>query len=338
MDIPELSNQLQIEYEEKYPLYEKLCSELVTQISELITEEEIITAFPMETRVKTLKSIYDKCERDNLCPSELREISDIAGLRIILLFNRDLANVCDIIENNFTIVNKEDIQQRLGTNQFGYVSIHYEIEPPKTWSGIPTLRRLQGLKAEVQIRTASQHIWASASHLLQYKRESDVPIPIRRSINRAAALLEIVDLEFERVLHEREDYIEQIKDDDKEENLNTDSLRRLLDKTLPEQNKSKREDYAELLEDLRHFNINLVSELENIILENWNTVERSEANSVSLNQEKLEKCELVRGTSEERTMKGVFFTHVGLVRRALTNELGDDFREYRREYRNMNKK
>lgn len=330
MSTPDLSDQLQVEYEENYPLYVKLCSELVTQLNELIIEEKINTAFPIESRVKTIKSIFDKCNRKNLCPSELGEISDIIGLRIILLFKRDLDKVCEILEKNFAIIKKEDIQQRLSTDQFGYGSIHYELKPPETWLSVPTLRRLQGIQAEVQVRTASQHIWASTSHILQYKRDSDVPIPIRRSINRAAALLEIVDLEFERVLHEREDYIEHI-DKDKTINLNTDSLRDLLDKILPEENKSTQENYAELLEDLRYFDINIGSDLEDIISRNWNIVKNIEDEQVSLNQKRLEDGKSVKGTSEKRTKKNVYFKHVGLVRTALDAEFEDAFREYRSE-------
>jgi len=330
MDNPDLSDQLRSEYEEKCPIYTKLCSELVTQLNELISEEKVITAFPIESRVKTLKSIYDKCERNNLCPSELEEISDITGLRIILLFKRDLDKVCEIIEKNFTILKKEDIQQRLSTDQFGYGSIHYELKPPDSWLSVPTLRRLQGVQAEIQVRTASQHIWASTSHILQYKKESDVPIPIRRSIIRAAALLEIVDLEFERVLHERENYIENIKGDDNNENLNTDSLRRVLDKILPEKNKDIEENYAELLEDLRYFNINLRSNLEDIISRNWDVVKKIEDKYVSSNQNKLEEGDSLSGT-KERTMKGVFFNHVGLVRMVLDNEYKEEFRKYRNE-------
>ena len=330
MSTPDLSDQLQVEYEENYPLYVKLCSELVTQLNELIIEEKINTAFPIESRVKTIKSIFDKCNRKNLCPSELGEISDIIGLRIILLFKRDLDKVCEILEKNFAIIKKEDIQQRLSTDQFGYGSIHYELKPPETWLSVPTLRRLQGIQAEVQVRTASQHIWASTSHILQYKRDSDVPIPIRRSINRAAALLEIVDLEFERVLHEREDYIEHI-DKDKTINLNTDSLRDLLDKILPEENNSTQENYAGLLEDLRYFDINIGSDLEDIISRNWNIVKNIEDEQVSLNQKRLEDGKSVKGTSEKRTKNNVFFTHVGLVRTALDAEFEDAFREYRSE-------
>lgn len=312
------------EYKEKYPLYEKLCSELIKQLQELISEAEIVTLFPIEYRVKTWKSIYNKCQRNQIKPKKLEEIPDVAGLRIILLFKRDLDKICQIIENNFKIHQKEDTEKRLRTDQFGYGSIHYELAPPESWFSVPTLQRLKGLQAEIQVRTASQHIWATASHLLQYKRESDVPIPIRRSINRAAAILETVDLEFERVLEERWDYLEQINDFD-DETLNTDSLRRLLDKIFPEYNKEEPEEYAKLLEELRILNISTVRELEEIIKRNFDETMKEEAIKVSECLDELELCVELEGTTKERTIKGVYFTHSGLLRITFRNEFGNRY-------------
>ena len=323
MSYTELSiGELQAEYQEKQPLYEKLCAEITTQLNELIHDAEVTTAFPIEFRVKSWNSIYDKCERNNLNPNILGEIRDVAGIRIILLFKRDLDKICEIIEQNFDIIKKEDTQQRLGSDQFGYGSIHYELTPHESWFHVPTLRRLQGLQCEVQVRTASQHIWASSSHIMQYKQESDVPHPIRRSINRVAALLETVDLEFERVLDERESYIEQIENIDENETLNTDTLRRVIDKTLPEVNKSS-ENYAMLLQELRALNISTIKELEDIIRRNWNEVRELEEKIVTSKETNVEIDGTIYSKLKERK-KGVFFTHTGLLRQILRHEYGND--------------
>ena len=104
-----------------------------------------------------------------------------------------------------------------------------------------------------------------------------------------------------------------------------------MDKILPEENKSTQENYAELLEDLRYFDINIGSDLEDIISRNWNIVKNIEDEQVSLNQKRLEDGKSVKGTSEKRTKKNVYFKHVGLVRTALDAEFEDAFREYRSE-------
>ena len=322
------ADQIKSEFEEKHPHYIKLCSELTTQLHELISEAEVTTSFPIEYRVKTWKSIYEKCERNNLCPNELGDIPDIAGLRIILLFNRDLEKICEIIDENFEILYREDTRKRLGDDQFGYGSVHYHLTLPENWFDVPVLRNLRGLQAEVQVRTASQHIWAAASHIMQYKKEKDVPISLRRSINRVAALLETVDLEFERVLNERGEYIGQIETIDENETLNTDSLRYLLDKVLPEKNKSGQENYAELLQEIRHFNITTMKELDDIIKRNWENVSEEEAEYISISQTELENGEELSGTTEERILKGVYFNHEGLVRNVLNSEFGTEFSDY----------
>ena len=139
--------------------------------------------------------------------------------------------------------------------------MHLVIELFDSWLSVPTFADMKGLRAEVQVRTTAQHIWAAASHTLQYKHEESIPPPIRRAIHRASALLEIVDLEFERVLEQRENYREGVSVDI-DNQLNSDLLEKVLDSILPEKNKVlDREDYADLLEDLFYFDIKTQKQL-----------------------------------------------------------------------------
>jgi len=320
-------DKLELEYKEKHFLYNRFCSELVKQLGELLSQANISIAFPIESRVKSWTSICEKCERYKITPQSLNEIEDFAGIRIILIFIRDLRKTCNIVEGNFKVLKKEDVTKRLEENKFGYSSIHYILTPPPGWFSLPSLKNTKSFKAEVQVRTVSQHIWATASHILQYKREKDVPIPLQRSINRVAALLETVDLEFERVLSDRGLYIEKIEKVE-DEILNTDSLRKTLEKLLPKENSDLHEKFSELLEDLRVFGITIVKELEVIIKNHWDKVKEEEAMMLLKQKKILERGEPLIGTSEERTHKGVFYTHVGLTRCALTEEFGVKFREY----------
>jgi len=320
-------DKLELEHKEKYFLYNGFCSELVKQFVELISQDNISIAFPIESRVKSWTSICENCERHKIAPQNLNEIEDFAGIRIILLFIRDLRKTCNIVEGNFKVLKKEDVTKRLEENKFGYSSMHYILTPPPGWFSLPSLKNTKGFKAEVQIRTASQHIWATASHVLQYKREKDVPIPLQRSINRVAALLETVDLEFERVLLDRGLYIEKIEKVE-DEILNTDSLRKTLEKLLPKKNLELHEDFSELLEDLRVFGITIVKKLEVIIKNHWDKVKETEAMELLIKEEELGEGEPIRGASKARIRKGVFFNHVGLTRCALQEEFGSDFRDY----------
>jgi putative GTP pyrophosphokinase len=149
---------LKAEYEQKESLYNKFCREMEVQLSELLRLNGIALAFPIEKRVKSWESISQKCERDNITPMTLREIGDIAGLRVIILFKRDQERVCEIIQQHFDVLEVEDTTNRLSADQFGYGSVHLQVRPKAEWLVLPTLSELQGLHAEIQVRTASQHV------------------------------------------------------------------------------------------------------------------------------------------------------------------------------------
>ena len=266
------SENLKNEYDSTAPLYQSLCNELTTQLNELLKQGGVSLAFPIEARVKAWDSISEKCERNALEPSSLGEIGDVAGLRLLVLFRRDLENVRAMLDANFEVVYFEDTADRLAEDQFGYGSMHFRVRPKQAWLELPTLRPLQGLEAEIQLRTASQHIWAASSHVLQYKKEAHVPTPVRRSINRVAALLETVDLEFERVLAEREEYVETSSTPGADDVLDTELLRIVLDEVLPPENKGEDEDYAKLLDELSRSGVNSVEDLKELMNEQWDAV------------------------------------------------------------------
>lgn len=328
------SGKLQDEYQSKCSLYGRFCFEITKQLVRLLEQYQIATAVPIHFRVKKFDSICQKSERYKTNFSSLDEVGDLAGVRIVLLFKRDIKKVCKVIEHTFKVIRKEDTHQRLGDNQFGYGSIHYDLKPPSSWFSLPTLSGLQGLRFELQVRTASQHIWAEVSHMLQYKQENDVPIPLRRSINRVAALLETVDDDFDHVLNERESYVKKIEKTAESRVLNTDLLRKTLERILPKQNyKVNDEPFAELLEELRFFKIDTVKSLESLISKNWDKVKKVEDDYVARKKKDLEDGKKIIGTSEERIRKGVYFCYVGLTRQTLAVEFGkafDDFRASKR--------
>lgn len=99
----------------------------------------------------------------------------MAGIRIIALFKSDIDTIQEIINNTFTVLRVEDTAKRLSEDQFGYGSIHYEITLSTSWIEIPAYKALQEKSLEIQLRTASQHTWAAASHILNYKKAAHVP-------------------------------------------------------------------------------------------------------------------------------------------------------------------
>ena len=194
--------QLQKEYDAVAPTAKSFADELSRQLITLLDQQKISLGFAVHLRVKTWESLRGKIERNRAPISSVTELSDLIGLRIVVLFRRDLERVTKIIDGHFTVLQKENTAARLAETQFGYQSIHYLIQLPEGWFAFPTLKGMDGLKAEIQIRTVAQHLSAASSHVLQYKHESGVPSELRRTIHRVSALLETVDLEFERVIED----------------------------------------------------------------------------------------------------------------------------------------
>ncbi len=310
MDLETLKRQ----YDENKYLYDRLNEQVVSQIKVLLDEHKIKLASPLETRVKEWSSIAEKCERNQLELNSIADLNDLAGIRLIVLFSRDLEMVCNIIQENFEVRRIENTSDRLTENQFGYGSIHFEFLLKDSWVQVPSLRPLKGLVVELQLRTASQNIWAATSHILQYKREKDVPKSLRRSINRVAALLETIDLEYERLLQDRDKYISDVDQNDKDELLNTNNLEYILNKMLPLENKNNDgELYSELINELIHNNIKTVRQLEQYLETNMEHIMNKEREALNAIKEGSDAFR----TSKDRIDRNVFFTHVGLVRNVI---------------------
>jgi len=296
----------------------RLCATIQTQLDQLFLHNQVSLAAPIESRVKSWESIEEKLERKAAGLAKLSDITDLAGLRVILLFRQHLDSVASILRENFDVLSSEDASSRLTEAQFGYQSQHYIVRIRKEWLKVPTLSDIGDLVAEVQVRTLAQHVWAAASHKLQYKKESSVPPPLRRTIHRVSALLETVDLELQRVFQERQAYADRDAAAlDPSERLNVDLLAAVLTETFPAENKKELEDYEDLLRDLFAMGVETASDLRDLLNRQKAEVMKEEMRYVR--DPKLG----VPG----RRQDGVYFAHVGLARTALSYEFGEAFKE-----------
>ena len=318
-------DDLEVEYHLIVPVAEKFCKALVQQCEELIQTNGIPVGVPIEHRVKSWKSISDKIDRKSLQLKSIRDLPDLVGIRMIVLFMRDIERVRSLLTKTFKVLDQEDTQARLDVSQFGYQSYHYQIQIPDSWLSVPSLAPFKGYRAEIQLRTVAQHIWAAASHVLQYKQEEGIPQPVRRSIHRVSALLETVDLEFERALEDRDQYRNQTAKIEPDTHLNVDLLERVIDSLLPVANKDALEPYAELLEDLTYFGISTIKDLQVLINSQLPTVLKKEAEAAA---KAGQKGSGFREISPERKVRGVYFTHAGLTRVALGEKFQEKWNEY----------
>lgn len=305
MDISELK----INYALAESRAKRLMVSLSTEVKHLLEEKGVTLGVPIESRVKEWSSIEEKINRKSLELENIEGLDDFVGMRLILLFRRDLIAVDELLRAALNIRSSEDTSLRLADTQFGYQSQHYIVEVPANWLKIPSWGDLGGIRVEIQVRTLAQHIWAAASHKLQYKHEASVPLPLRRSINRASALLETVDLEFDRLLEERSLYVhDQMKHENAETPINVEVVGSVLTEVFPARNKGVYEPYDELVINLNHFGVKTAGELKRIMNTHMKDIMAAD----------------VKTAKSQGRGAGHYFKHVGLAREGLRCEFGSD--------------
>lgn len=152
-------------------LYNSALKEIKTKIDILQDELRLFHNYePIEyitTRIKTPEHIIEKLERKNCdltYKNMFERINDIAGIRIVCNFKKDVYRLVEIIEDfqDIRILNKKDFMKN--PKKSGYMSYHVITEVPVTFS-----TGTMYVKVEIQIRTLGMDFWASIEHKLKYK-------------------------------------------------------------------------------------------------------------------------------------------------------------------------
>lgn len=168
----------------------------------------------------------------------LKDVEDLAGIRIITYFLKTIEDIDHIIYELFEVKERKDKGEILEYNEhFGYQSVHYVVSIAPDKLKILELPHFIGMKAEIQVRTILQHAWAEIEHDIQYKSLETIPISIRRRFSALAGLLEIADREFQAIQNEDKKLREtarQSVENNKLENIEItpDALKIYLDKLL----------------------------------------------------------------------------------------------------------
>jgi putative GTP pyrophosphokinase len=200
---------------EMFTLYTCAIREVNTKLENLNQEFEFIKERnPIQNidyRIKQPQSILDKMKRHQLELSEevlWREISDIAGIRVICSYIGDIYTIAEMLikQDDIHLLKKKDYIKN--PKESGYRSLHLIIETPVFLSD-----RKHWVKVEVQIRTIAMDFWASLEHQLRYKTDVDISDEVRGKLKLNAERIYKTDLEMESIFKE----IGKIKDTHKEE-------------------------------------------------------------------------------------------------------------------------
>ena len=191
------------------PAYRE-CAHAVYAVLTNALDADGILVHSVQWRAKTATSFGIKASRpsgdDPSTPKygdPLREITDLAGVRVITFLRDAAERVCAIVEREFTILektNRPGVVQ--GEVKLGYQSTHYLVQFSGRRNTLPEYARFSQITTEVQVRTILQHAWAEIEHDIQYKAVEAIPSAIRKRFMALAGLLEIADREFQAIADE----------------------------------------------------------------------------------------------------------------------------------------
>lgn len=234
----------------------------------------------VSARTKDKKSAMEKFQRKGY--SDPRDqCTDLTGVRIIAYLESGVSIIAQEIEKLFSVdpdrsLNKDSL---LSSNQVGYRSIHYVCRIGEARGSLPEFQGLSDLKFEIQIRTVLQHAWAELSHDRSYKFSGQLPPDIERFLNLYAGMLEIADKGIDDLSKKIDRYISEVSQksmDATDDHLTINSITILkfaiewckANGLRLEKVKSK-DNFAELVRELKEFGINNIGQLRNMIPPNF---------------------------------------------------------------------
>lgn len=122
----------------------------------------------IKTRVKSYDSLLRKIRKKDIpltLDSIEKNITDIAGVRVICSFSDDIYEIAEsfLKQDDITLIEKKDYIQN--PKPSGYRSLHLIVQVPIFLQNTKKL-----VTVEVQLRTIAMDFWASLEHKMRYKK------------------------------------------------------------------------------------------------------------------------------------------------------------------------
>ena len=204
-------------YDNNRQLFEEAKNAYISNIKALIKQSDIGEVTKIEGRIKDkfecIKKFHRKyqsrLEADEQ-PYNIRDyISDLIGIRIVCLYEDQIADVARLLQKNFNTIDVTDkISEVEGTEaSFGYKGLHLDLALNDEMAALPKYQPYAQLAFEVQIRSLIQDAWSVLDHKIKYKKS--IPNELRRRINLLSALFELADREFKEIRNATDELLQQ---------------------------------------------------------------------------------------------------------------------------------
>lgn len=176
-------------------IYKQALKQVITQLEEV--KEVLHNYYGYEiinsicSRIKTPQSIINKMKKKNYkhtYKNLVRNINDIAGIRIICPLKNNIYEMVKIIEKlpNIKIIKRKDYITK--PKESGYSGYHLVVETPVEIRG-----RQVPIKVEIQIRTMAMDFWATNEHKIKYKNNKKLSFFDSKKLTIYAKILNVID-------------------------------------------------------------------------------------------------------------------------------------------------
>ncbi len=204
-------------YDSNRQLFEKAKNACISIIASLLRQSNIGEVTKIEGRIKDKNECIKKFHRKYQSKLEAEEhpyriqdyITDLIGIRIICLYEDQIAKTSEVLQQHFRIIDVTDkISALEGTDDsFGYKGLHMDLVLSDDLVAQEKYQEFAELPYEVQIRSLIQDAWSVLDHKIKYKKS--IPNDLRRRINVLSALFELADREFKEIRNATEELLER---------------------------------------------------------------------------------------------------------------------------------
>lgn len=156
----------------------------------------------IKTRLKSIKSLVDKMDRNNFpktFQSVEENINDVAGVRVICSLPDDVYMLAEALlkQDDITLICRKDYIKNPKPN--GYRSLHLIVKIP-----IFLARHKRYMKVEIQLRTIAMDFWASLEHQLKYKKEIKGAERLTQDLKECADVSALLDARMNEIRNQLE--------------------------------------------------------------------------------------------------------------------------------------
>ncbi len=204
-------------YDNNRQLFEEAKNACISIIAVLLRQSKIGEVTKIEGRIKKKDECIKKFQRKYQDKLEAEEqpyriqnyISDLIGIRIICLYEDQIAQVSEVLKQHFRIIDVTDKISAVESTEdsFGYKGLHMDLALSAELAAQEKFHPFAELPVEVQIRSLIQDAWSVLDHKIKYKKS--IPNDLRRRINVLSALFELADREFKEIRNATAELLER---------------------------------------------------------------------------------------------------------------------------------